>query len=294
MSRKPVVLLVLILGFSEVTFAQSRKIEVHGHRGARGVRPENSMAAFDYALSVGVDVIELDLFATKDEVLVVTHDPYLNKDLCTEGSSKRILTQTSVRSLSLKQLQSFQCGMFTDSRFPRQILSPQKIPTLAEVFEMVLASKHPAAKSVRFNIEMKTVPPRPELTPSAVKYATLLLQVAGKYKLTDRIVVQSFDYRTIAAIKKQDAKVKTAQLTSSSYLDFPALAQNVGANIMSPEFKSIDKAAVDALRNVRVKTIPWTANEPQEWDYLVSIGVDGIITDFPKELIEYLKQKRHR
>ncbi len=141
----------------------ARQIEVHGHRGARGAYPENSLPAFDYAMKIGVDVLEFDLGVTKDSILVVTHDPYISPELCTDSKGLPLKEKVPLATLTLTQVQEYQCGMLPHVRFPKQKKMKVKIPTLRQVFELVQNSNHPVSKSVRFNIETKIVPGYAEL-----------------------------------------------------------------------------------------------------------------------------------
>ena len=275
-------LLLVSLCWSGASWA----IEVQGHRGARGIRPENTLAAFRYAIELGVDVLELDLVVTKDNHLVISHDPILNPEICLSPQGKKIAKDISVRSLTLKELQQYDCGSLKNPRFPKQVSSKEKIPSFQELIAI--------APRAKFNIETKTEPAAPHLTPDANEFAKLVVTILEKNNLVDRTVVQSFDFRTIKAVKSLNPKVKTAQLIYGTYLNYVDVAKSSGADIISPDVASIDLAAVEALHKNKIKVIPWTANEPAEWDYLISIGVDGIISDYPSELIKHLKIKKKR
>jgi len=130
------------------------RIQVHGHRGAAGEMPENTLAAMKHAIKIGVDVLELDLAVTKDNHLVLSHDPYINKDLCLKDG-KEITQKIEIRKLSLKELSRFDCGSRRSPKFPTQKLVPgEKIPTLESLFKL---TKKLSAKNVLFNIETKII-----------------------------------------------------------------------------------------------------------------------------------------
>ncbi len=271
--------------------AASTPIEVQGHRGARAVRPENTLAAFDYALEVGVDTLELDLAVTKDRHVVVAHDPHLTAERCLGPDAKRLGAPIAIASLTLEQLKTYDCGSLKNPRFPRQSLAPAQIPTLDEVFTHVKKSKHPAAKTVQFNIETKIFPAHPDLTPTPERFAELVVKIVRRHKLVARTIVQSFDHRTLVAVKKLESKLRIAMLQPDGLPPLVPIARALGAEIVSPHHEWIRKQDVDQLHRIGVRVVPWTANDEAAWARLLELGVDGIITDDPAALIAYLKAK---
>lgn len=269
-------------------------IEVQGHRGARAVLPENTLPGFDYALSIGVDTLELDLGVTKDGHVIVFHDPYVAPSRCQRGG-KRLTRKIPFRTLTLAEVKRFDCGALPHERFPKQKrIAGVKIPTLDEVFELVKKSKHPAAKSVEFNIETKSFPAHPELTPAPAAFAKKVVAVVKKHGMARRTIVQSFDYRTLAATKKLEPKIRIAMLQPDGLVPLVPVAKSLGAEIVSPHHEWITKAEVAKLRKAGIRVIPWTANDQKAWARLVELGVDGIITDDPAALIAYLEKKKLR
>ncbi len=264
------------------------RLEVQGHRGARARRPENTLAAFRYALDVGVDVIELDLVVTKDEHLVVDHNLFLNPDICLGPGAARIRGRVLVRSLTLDELRRYDCGTLRNPRFPTQQPSPgERIPTLEEVFKLLEETE--GAEGVRLNIEAKSVPSRPDLTFPPERWAEVLAEALKKPKRRARVNVQSFDHRILRELKARLPEVPISALVAESLPDLVELARDLGAEIISPNLDWITGPAVAALHAAGVRVIPWTANTPEEWARLVDLGVDGIITDDPAGLIGFLK-----
>ena len=264
-------------------------LEVQGHRGARAVYPENTMAGFEYALSVGAHTIELDVGVTKDDRVVVAHDPFVNPELCLGPNGVRIEKPIPIRSLTLAEVRAYDCGSLPNPRFPKQKRMKATMPSLEEV--LLFMKEHPRA---RLNVETKIVPSHPELSPSPDRFAELVVELLVEHGMVERSTVQSFDRRTIIAAKKRAPKLSIAQLTGENAPDFVALAKAIGADIVSPNHLWITKEDVDALHHAGVRVIPWTANDEQSWERLVSIGVDGIITDDPAALIAYLSRARAR
>jgi glycerophosphoryl diester phosphodiesterase len=188
------------------------RVLVHGHRGARAVLPEGTLPAFKHAIKAGADVLELDLSVTKDNVLVVSHDPVLRADLCKGPSSKAV-----IRKLTLAEVKQYDCGSLKHPDYPRQEQSPgAKIPTLEEVFALG------AGNGVEFNIETKIFARSPELTPSPAEFARLVVAEIRKHKLQSRVMVQSFDFRTLHEVKKLAPEIRLSALYEGPAKDFTA------------------------------------------------------------------------
>jgi glycerophosphoryl diester phosphodiesterase len=263
---------------------QPASLVVHGHRGARAVRPENTIPAFEYAIEAGVDVLELDMAVTKDDVLVVSHDPTLNPTIC-----KGPAAASAIRTLTLKELRQWDCGALRNPRFPKQIPVPGTvIPTLDEVFALAPRGKFD------FNIETKIFADHPEYTPSPEKFARLVLDCVRRNRLESRVIVQSFDFRTLHAMKTLAPGMRLAALYEKGAESFVDVARRAGARIISPEAQLVTPQKVAAAHAAGLEVVAWTANTRSEWDALVAAGVDAIISDDPAALIAYLKEKKLR
>ena len=272
--RKVLFLLMMVSAFSASGLAANR-IEVHGHRGARAVRPENTMPAFEYAIAQGVDVLELDMGVTKDGVVVVSHDSVLRPPVCTGPKPEAV-----IHASTLAELREFDCGKVQNPQFSKQQTVPgTRIPTLDEVF--ALASKG----TFRFNIETKIDPRHQELAPAPEDFVQKVLAVIRKHKLEKRIILQSFDFRTLHAMKKLAPEIELSALISGPVKS----AKESGAQIISPEFHSVTPELVKAAHEAKLQVVAWTANQPAEWDLLLAAGVDAIISDDPAGLIAHLK-----
>lgn len=256
---------------------------VHGHRGSRGTHPENTLAAFREALRVGADVLELDLAVTKDGVLVVSHDPRLEPALCL-GPEGKPVEPVLIRSLTLAEVKKFDCGSLRNPRFPRQALSPgERVPTLAEVLAL--------SPTVRFNIETKLFPAFPDAAPAPEEFAALVVKEVRAAKAVGRVIVQSFDRRTLLAAKHLEPSLRTSMLTSDNLVDFAALAKAGRFDVISPDHQWVTKADVEALHALGVQVAPWTVNDEAGWARVLDMGVDAIITDYPEDLGAYLKRR---
>ena len=246
------------------------------------MRPENTLPAFEYAIEQGVDALELDMAVTKDNVIVVSHDPVLHGPVCS-GPAERAV----IHDLTLAEVKKWDCGAKQNPAFPKQQAVPgTRMPTLDEVFALAPKGRFP------FNIETKSFPDRPELTPPPEVFAQLVLEVVRKHRLEQRVILQSFDFRTLHAMKKLAPEIALAALYEGPAKDFVAIGKEAGANIVSPAFALVTPEQVKAAHAAGFQVLPWTANRPDDWSRLVSAGVDGIITDDPAALIAWFKSRK--
>lgn len=270
----------LALLFSASIFAAER-IQVHGHRGARARRPENTIPAFRLAIDAGVDALESDMAVTKDGVIVMSHDPVLHPPVCTGPVPSAVIHQ-----LTFKEVQKWDCGGVQNPNFPTQQPIPgTRIPSLDELFDLAPLGHFD------FNIETKSFPDHPELTPDPETFVRMVLTKVRQHKLERRIILQSFDFRTLRAMYKLDRKMRLAALTENDPRDFVTIAKEADANIISPHYHLVTPEKVRAAHNAGIQVVVWTANTPDIWDKLIAAKVDAIISDDPGELIRYLRSK---
>ena len=272
-----------------MTMAAAGEIQVHGHRGARAAMPENSLPAFEYAIAQGVDVLELDLAVTQDNILVVSHDPEMSKVFC-QAPTPELAAQRVIRQMPLKQVKQWDCGALGNPEFPKQKKIPgTTLPTLDQVFAATKGSR------VEYNIETKIFKNKPELTPSPEEFAKLVLTMVKKHGLEARVILQSFDERTLLAMKPLSSKIRLSMLTPTSMADaaknWVETTKAVGASIASPHFRTVSKDRVEQAHRAGLQVVAWTANEPAQWQALVDAGADAIISDDPAALIAWLKSK---
>ena len=264
--------------------AWTQVIQVQGHRGARAMRPENTLPAFEYAIAQGVDALELDMAVTRDGVLVVSHDPELRAPVCTGPRDRAV-----IHELTLAEVRQWDCGAKQNPLFAKQQPAPgTRMPTLDEVFGLA-----PKGKFL-FNIETKSFPKRPEVAPPPDEFAKLVLAEIRKHHLETRVVVQSFDFRTLHAMKQLAPEIKLSALYSGAPRDFVEIAREAGAQIVSPEYRLVTPENVKAAHAAGLEVLPWTPDTPDAWEKLAAAGVDGIITDDPAALIAFLKSRGRR
>jgi glycerophosphoryl diester phosphodiesterase len=275
----------------------THRIELHGHRGARGLFPENTLAGFAGALAIGVDALELDVAATADGVVVVTHDPCLNPDI-TRTSDGAWLTGPgpAIRSLRAADLSHYDVGRVRpDSAYA--MLCPDQvphdgatIPTLAEVLR--------CGPRATFNIELKTFPLRPGLAMEGAAMADAVVAVADSQGVADRIIVQSFDWRGPRHLHRVRPDIRLSWLTSATVLaaarqwwdgphpsDFggsvPRAVASEGGPNWGPDYVNLTEEGIAEAHSLGLRVVPWTVNRPEDMRRLIGWGVDGLITDRP-------------
>jgi glycerophosphoryl diester phosphodiesterase len=276
-------------GFTMVTLAvplmglSNRRILVHGHRGARARRPENTLPAFRYAIGQGVDVLELDVAVTQDNVPVVSHDPLINATICSGPK-----TGIPIHTLTLAELREYDCGAKQNPAFATQVPVPgTHVPTLDEVFDL---SKGTA---VEFNVETKIFADHPEYTPGPEAFTQLILDLVRKHGIEKRVILQSFDPRMLHAMKKLDPSIRRAALFEVER-EWPEVAREFEATHMSPLYSLVTKERVSWAHAAGLEVVPWTVNKPEDWAKLADDGVDAIISDDPAALIAWLKSRGMR
>jgi glycerophosphoryl diester phosphodiesterase len=288
--------------------------DLQGHRGARGLAPENTLAGFARALEVGVSTLELDVVVTRDGVVVASHDPLLNPDLTRDTRGAWLAAPgPAIVSLSLAELRAYDVGRLRPGsavaqRFPRQEpRDGERLPTLADVFALAAQAPH-----VRFNVETKLDPRHPDRTPAPAAFADAVLAVARAAGVLERLSVQSFDWRTLRHVRAVAPAVETACLTvqqplednvqrgraaaspalagldADDFDDVPALVAAAGCRTWSPHAADLTPELLAAARRHGLRTIPWTVNEPAAIGALIDAGVDGLISDYPDRVREAL------
>jgi glycerophosphoryl diester phosphodiesterase len=287
-------LAVLLLPLS-----QAETILVHGHRGSRATRPENTIPAFEYAIQHGADVLELDLAVTKDNVLVVSHFPFITADSPGERVclGPQVPPHTAIHALTLAQLEQYDCGSHTLSAFPRQVAVPgTHIPT----FEQVLALAPQG--NFAFNVETKIFPNHPELSPGPEQFVAMIDEAVKRHHLQSRVILQSFDFRTLRAMKALDPSLRRSALVdepkydslmgiTDADKDFVSLGRKSQATILSPSFELVTPEKVAAAHAAGLQVMPYTVDKPEDWQKMADAKVDAIITDDPEALVIWLRSR---
>ncbi len=288
-----------------------RRLEIQGHRGARGLWPENTLHGFAQTLALGVDALELDVALSRDGVVMVHHDSTLNPMTTRDQDGHWIAAgeRHPIFSLSVDQLSTYDVGALkigTDyaNKYPHQQPTPgARIPTLNQVIEMM----HERGDSTtRLNIEAKLEPQDPGLTASPAAFADALLDVLNATNMAARANIQSFDWRVQAAVRERAAHIPIGFLseqhagidtiaadgkTPSSWTngmhidDFqgsvPRMVQSAGGSVWSPNFQSLGASALREAHDLGLRVVVWTVNAAEDIGRMIELGVDGIISDYP-------------
>jgi glycerophosphoryl diester phosphodiesterase len=267
-----------------------KKIEVQGHRGCRGVLPENTLPAFAATIEAGADALELDCLLTHDKEIVIYHDFSIDPELVRNGDGSPA-PAVLIRSLSLAQIKTLDCGK-ANPAFPQQKGIPgETLPTLQELFTLIRTSTDPKAKTVRLNLEIKRDPFHPEYTFAPALMARKIVDLVRANGLESRVYYSSFDPESLEAVRKVDPHARIAFLKEGDLKYMIEFASLLQAQIVSPEHILLtDAEMVRDMKRLGFKVIVWTVNEPQRWQECLDLGVDGIITDYPQDLIEFLNR----
>lgn len=274
---------------------------VHGHRGSRATRPENTIPAFQFAIEHGVDVLELDLAVTRDNVLVVSHSPFLVQPEQYAASERvckgpEIPPMTPIHAMTFAEVEQYDCGSVQLKSFPDQLVVPgTHIASFDQVLDLAATSK------IQLNVETKSFPGHPELAPAPAEFVRLILDAIHRHHIDEsRIILQSFDYRTLTEMRKLDPAIRLSALVNlkewdalvgvkDGNKDFVHIHEITGVEIISPDFQLVTPEQVAAAHKVNMQVVPYTANTPAEWQKLVDAHVDGVITDDPEALLAWLR-----
>jgi len=294
-------------------------VRIYGHRGARGEIAENSMEGFKHTFALGIKAIEFDVVISKDKIPVLYHYFHLISDMTKDESGNWLKnSELKVFDKSYEELSKYNIGSFDPEsihgkRFKEQkSLKNAKIPKLSELLE--LASKR-ENKDVFLNLEVKSTPFKMGLTPIPSDTVSLILKDIDKYKLEDRIIISSFDWRILYELKKQNPSILRGFITlqqdlsttkKNIYENSPWMAKNYSidelfllpniiksleGHVWSAFYRDVTKQNVELAHKHGLATCVWTVNREQDIIRMIEYGVDGIITDYPKKVQEICKSK---
>lgn len=274
------------------TTAQFPAFSNEGHRGGRGLMPENTIPAMQYAIDLGMTTLEMDTHITKDQEVVVTHDDYLSPAFMLDPQGQEIpksdARKYAVFQMDYAALKQFDLGSKYYDAFPQQKKMKSYIPRLGELIEAVQQYlKKTGKKQVFYNIETKCSPEGDGfLNPDPETFVKLLMEVIEKKGIQPFVVIQSFDKRTLQVLHKKYPKVKTSYLVANKK-SFEENIADLGFKpfILSPMYQMVNAELVKKCHEQQIKVIPWTVNTPKEITELKALNVDGIISDYPDLLV---------
>lgn len=306
--------LLCTFGLLALSGCSTLAFDAQGHRGARGLAPENTLPAFERALEIGVNTLELDVGVSADGVVVVGHDPALNPAI-TRDATGRWLTGKgpTIKSLTLAQLQAYDVGRINPDTPYARTFSTQvprdgtRMPTLAALFSWV---KDRGVNDVRFNIETKINPTQPDETVNPEQFVRALLNVVREAGMQKRVTIQSFDWRTLQIVQGFEPAIPTVYLSIQTantdnirdgiwtagfriadHGSVPKMVKAAGGAVWSPNGGAVTEALVKEAQGIGLKVVPWTINNPADMERLIGWGVDGIITDYPDRLRDVMQKR---
>ncbi|WP_418315951.1 glycerophosphodiester phosphodiesterase [Piscinibacter sakaiensis] len=291
--------------------------DLQGHRGARGLAPENSVPGWKKAIELGVDTIECDMGVTRDGVVVVHHDLRLNQDI-TRGPDGQWLDKPGplIRELSFAELQQYDVGRLKPgSKYAQDFAEQQpvdgtRIPKLADLFELAKAS---GKADLRFDCETKLSPLEPDATLPPEAFAKRVIDEIRQHGMAERTMIQSFDWRTLQIVQELAPEIRTMYLSSPRTLkpepdgkpspwlagfapeqhgSVPKAVKAAGGTIWAPNQTYLTPELLAEAKSLGLTVIPWTVNQPEMMRKLIDMGVDGIISDRPDLLQRELQRKR--
>ena len=304
------------VGYSWRPMRMLPRLITQGHRGARGVLPENTLASFSHAMAVGVDRVEIDLNLTADDILVVVHDETTHPDLVRGPDGAWVRERTTWRSMPVSRVRALDVGRARPgshyaARFPRQQPADgERIPLFDEIAALAKADGR-----CGINIEIKCDPASEAQGPSPEHFAERVVEAVGRHGIGDRVTVQSFNWSVVTAVRRLSDTISTGCLTSerpdfdtvqrhgdhaSPWTDgrrpsqfagsMPAMVASMGVDYWASEFRDLDTAHIDEAHELGLEVHCWTVNDPDDIKRLISWGVDSIITDYPDDLIALVRQ----
>jgi glycerophosphoryl diester phosphodiesterase len=294
-------------------------LDLQGHRGARGLAPENTLAGFARALAIGVTTLELDIAMTRDDVLVISHDPALNPDI-TRGPDGRFLEARGpvIRDISFAELQRYDVGRIKPgstyaSRHPLQRpIDGARIPRLDDLFALL---RKTGKTQVRLAIETKLTPFNAQETPAPQAFARAVVGAIREAGMAERSTILSFDWRTLAVVQDEAPEIGTVYLTAQQrfldnigadkaegspwtngirFGDHGSVAKMIraaGGRIWSAYHGDLDAEKVKEAKALGLQVLAWTVNTPQEIAQMIDLGVDGVVSDRPDLVRDEMRRR---
>jgi glycerophosphoryl diester phosphodiesterase len=282
---KYIVLLFVLVSVTCSAQIYMPRFEVQGHRGARGLKPENTIPAFITALDSGVMTLEMDVVITKDKQVILSHEPFMSASISEKDEKKY-----NIYEMTYAEVSKYDCGSRGNEKFLQQEKIALSKPLLRDVIVAVEDHiKSSTLYEVDYNIEIKSSPDGDKkFHPSVEEYSDLVYRVVNDYLPLERVVIQSFDFRVLRYWKKKYPHIRLAALVENIKSIESNLA-DLGFNpsIYSPYYKLLSKDKVTQLHKRKIRVIPWTVNDEKEMLALKGMGVDGFITDYPDRARKY-------
>lgn len=267
--------------------------DIEGHRGCRGLMPENTIPAMLKAIDLGVNTLEMDVVITKDKKVVVSHEPWFETEITTKPDGGFIDSQDvlkyNIYTMDYDSVKRYDVGLKPHPRFPDQQKIKVYKPLLSDLFDSVEEYiKSKKLSKIDYNIEIKSLPAGDnKYHPATEEFAELLVEVINMKNLADRVIIQSFDFRSLKYLHEKHPSIRLSMLIEDSDVDFfEGQLNRLGftPQIYSPNQTLVDDKLVKQCHEKGMKIIPWTVNDPKQFKKLKKMGVDGVITDYPDRI----------
>ena len=269
-------------------------MQVHGHRGCRGLLPENTLVAFQKALELGVDTLEMDVCISKDLQVVVSHEPWFNHEISTQANGEEITIDTeksfNLFQLNYHEIKQFDVGLKPHPRFSTQTKMAAHKPLLSDVIALAEAYSN---KTIHYNIEIKySAAESCVYHPDVKVFSDLVMELLLRNKIEKRTIVQCFEPSVLNYIHTLNPQQQLSYLVEDD-LPIDVLFEKLTftPQVYSPDFSLLSSSGINYCHNKNILVIPWTANKEIDMTYLINMGVDGIISDYPDVLLNVLKQQ---
>jgi len=286
-------IILLMMVTSCTTNIPSKDFDRQGHRGCRGLMPENTIPAMIKAIDMGVTTLEMDIVFSADKQAILSHEPFFSHDITTKPDGSFVGEQEekslNLYTMNYEEIKKYDVGMKPHPRFPDQVKMRVYKPLLEEVIDTVEKyTKQKNLPQVYYNIETKTASKTDNVYhPAPAEFVDLLMKVIDLKKIRDRVIIQSFDIRTLQFLHQEYPGVKTSLLIDpAEMISINGKIKELGfvPDAVSPEYHMVSASIVNEMHKENMKIIPWTVNNITSINALKSIGVDGIISDYPNLL----------
>ena len=260
---------------------------IQGHRGCRGLYPENSLPAFEHALNIGVRVLEMDVCLSADGQVVVSHEPYMNARYASHPAGNPVLkeeeSQLNLYQMSYSEIKRFDVGSRGTTAFPEQKKVPTYKPLLSEVLALGEAFRKRTGEAVYYNIEIKSEPGEyGHSQPASIKdFSDRVQRVIRAHVANPFIILQSFDFAVLAYYHQVYPEVRLSALVESESPQYTLDVLGFTPAIFSSSYQYLTPEMIQYCHSKGMQVVPWTINSTEKMQQLEAWGVDGMITDYP-------------
>lgn len=294
--RKILFIVSIVLVFCSCNSQKSKikyDFDLQGHRGARGLAPENTFPAFQKAVELGVTTLELDVVVSKDSLVIVSHEPWFNPVLTTmaDGTEMDPNFKSNFFQMTYEEIKSFDCGSRLHPKFQSQKTQRTFKPLLKDVLREMEQKSLEKGLQIQYNIEIKSSPKHDGLYhPEPKVFIDLVVAITKQNLPKNNFNIQSFDFRTLQILHKNYPEIRLAMLVDEGTFEENLSKLGFTPEIYSSNYKLVDRELIAKAHQRNMKVIPWTVNDTEQMQNLLQMGVDGLITDYPNKALQFRKR----